>query len=376
MRNIGSTNNLTTTRIPKYGQYIFRGPTGPAGDTGPSITGGFTGNTGNTGHGVYFVAVNLPDGLTIYVNNNTAFDVSGVSGNAPTDTESYSRAVAYTFPPLNPLYTLQGVNPVGITLQTLPSSTIGFTLMFSNYYGLGGISLYYSGDDLVFHGLTSITILGITGAILAAAGNTAIGMINSNGIPVFRYQQNTVGITTEHVVSGVLNQFIQAVSTTGITNINLTNVSGITAFVGNPNNISTNFFYLSGNTWTNKQYYNTTYSGVTTNNGSTSGYITHDIFNISNTTTFGKRKIGSCCYCDSAGEKRCLDYVSENYCINVLNGNFLFSSCVDRRGIDCDDWGACCLPTGCIDTTRALCSRFGGSFHDDALCSQSPSPCI
>lgn len=377
MRNIGSTNTISAYGIPVSGQYSFRGPTGPTGETGSSGTGGFTGNTGNTGSGVIWIEINNPQGLTVHLQGNTKIDVfGGITGGIPVDSEHFARihtGNSQIRPVTSPQFFLSNeiTNWSGNTLQTSVSRHSGTTLQFLNYYGLGGISLYYSGDDLIIHGLTTNSNIGATGSILGAIGASAFGMMNSSGVPVFRYQEIASGITTEHIISGVLHQFIQTKNTNGITNINLTNINGITSYVGDVNNISSNFFYISGNTWANKQYYNTNFSGVTTSLGTTSGYISSNVFNVSNTTTFGKRKIGSCCYCDGGGGKRCLDYVLENHCIDYIDGTFSFAPCSQRRSADCDDWGACCLPGRCTDTTRALCIKFGGIFRNDRLCNNA-----
>jgi hypothetical protein len=53
------------------------------------------------------------------------------------------------------------------------------------------LSLYYSGDDLVFHGITtSNKSLGATGSILGAYGNTAFGLMDTAGNPVFKIHGN------------------------------------------------------------------------------------------------------------------------------------------------------------------------------------------
>jgi hypothetical protein len=378
MRNIGSSNKLFASSIALQGQYSFRGPTGPTGNTGPSSTLGNTGSTGNTGAGLILIGVNYPDGLSLYLDNGLIFDVSGVSGNTATQTESRDRSVSLgTGRPLT--FTSTTTSFGGITISGGPTRQTGLTLQYTNFYGKGGISLYYSGDNLVFHGVTTANVsLGPTGSVLGAFGNTAFGLIDAAGNPVFKYTEITSGITTGHVISGVLNQFIQTKNTTGITNINLLNTGSFTDYL---KQIKDTSFYdfieiktATSNVWTSRLTYNTSYSGITTTAGTTSGTFPSRIFRTDQgdpPVKYGKRKMGSCCYCDQSGKKRCIDYTTENYCVDYIDGTFLPAPCSERRSADCDDWGACCLPGRCVDTTRALCVKFGGNFKADRLCSQN-----
>ncbi len=151
----------------------------------------------------------------------------------------------------------------------------------------------------------------------------------------------------------------------------------MTAWVTNPWDSSINSFYKSGNTWTSKQHYHTSFKGVTglnQNIGIT--FISSDIFNDTNTTTFGKKIFGSCCYCNNDGSKTCLDYVSKEFCETTLNGSFSFTACANRRIQDCDDFGSCCINGTCVDTTRSICQKYGGSFDSSGSCSSLPPPCL
>lgn len=377
MRNIGSSNKFFASSIPLQGQYSFRGPTGPTGETGPSSTLGNTGNTGSTGAGIILVGVNYPDGLSLYLNNGLVFGVTGVSGNTATTEESRIRS-DFSLRPLS----ITSINTLfsGITVSGGASRQSGFTLFFTSLSGKGGLSLYYSGDDLVFHGITtSNKSLGATGSILGAYGNTAFGLMDTAGNPVFKYTETTVGITTGHLLSGTINQFIQIKNITGITNINLTPPASVREYLKQLSNTSSYIFnninqQSSVTEWTNRFYYNTTYSGVTTTIGTTFGEYPSRVFRSDSLAEppvkYTKRKMGSCCYCDGTGKKRCLDYTTEDYCVDYIQGTFLSIPCSQRRSADCDDWGACCLPGRCVDSTRALCVKFGGTFRADRICSQ------
>ena len=369
MSRLGSSN-IQIGNMPISNAFIgATGAIGPTGPTGP--TGDNTGATGSTGISVVFITKIDANGITVHLTDGTKISVTGLSGNAPTNFSSLLAS--------NP-YDVKGATGIGTNAFSIVSNNpvVGLTAYFkavsSNYY-LGGLSLTNVGSDVLFTGVTSAS-LGLCGTVLYALGNTANNLLNKYGNRVFRYQTVTSGSTTAHLASALMGSFLQAKNTTGITNVNLTNITGLTGLVTNPWNSSVNSFYKSGNTWTSKQIYHSSYKGVTGINQDTGiTFIVSDIFNDSNTTTYQNKLFGSCCYCNSSGAKTCLDYINQSFCENELSGTFSFNFCDNRRLQDCDDFGACCINGQCVDTNRTICLRYGGSFDKTTSCSAQPPPC-
>lgn len=350
----------------------FVGPTGPTGSTGATGPMGPIGATGLTGIGIAFITKINNDGITVHLIDGTKISVTGLSGNAPTNFTSLIASNPYN------VVAATGASPTSFQLN---SGALGLTAYFKAIKGVNGLSLTYTNNDLVFRGITgSSYALGLSGAVLASLGNTAGPLLDATGNRIFRYQTVTSGITTQHLATAVLGAFYQGKNTSGITNINLTNISGITAHIQNFYDASVNSFYLSGNTWESKQFYHSTFGGVTgPNNTSGITSIISPIFNVSpvNTVQFGTRIFGSCCYCDANnGKKTCKDYIKKTYCEGTdLQGSFSFKPCSSRRIQDCDDFGACCINGICKDTTKSICEKYGGTFDASASCSANPSPC-
>jgi len=369
MSRLGSSN-IPIGNMPIANTFIgATGSTGPTGPTGP--TGGNNGATGATGLGVAFITKIDANGITVHLIDGTKISVTGLSGNTPTD---FSGLVS-----TNP-FDIKGATGVDTNAFSIISNNpvTGLTAYFKSIAGSGGLSLTYSGDNLVFKGVTgtSSNALGVSGTVLYALGNTANALLDRTGNRVFRYQTVTSGSTTAHLASALMGSFLQGKNTAGITNVNLINITGLTALVTNPWDSSVNSFYKSGNTWTSNQIYHTSYKGVTgTNQNSGITYISSDIFNDTNTTTYQNKIIGSCCYCNSNGAKTCLDYITRYVCETNLSGNFSANPCIDRRTQDCDDFGACCINGTCVDTNRTVCLRYGGVFDSATSCSANPPPC-
>ena len=81
---------------------------------------------------------------------------------------------------------------------------------------------------------------------------------------------------------------------------------------------------------------------------------------------------GSCCFCQSdTTEIKCLDYVSNSYCIEV-GGSFSTSSCLNRISSgDCYNEGACCVNGKCINTSLEKCVQYKGTFFPGEVCAAS-----
>lgn len=81
---------------------------------------------------------------------------------------------------------------------------------------------------------------------------------------------------------------------------------------------------------------------------------------------------GSCCFCQSdTTEIKCLDYVSNSYCVEV-GGSFSTSSCLNRISSgDCYNEGACCVNGKCINTSLEKCVQYKGTFFPGEVCAAS-----
>jgi hypothetical protein len=344
--------------------YGATGGTGPTGATGP--TGG-TGATGATGNGVNFIQKINSDGITIFLLDGTQFTITGLSGNSAGSADFLTNPYGVTG--------ATGTNSLSFNIR---GSVSGLTATFKPVKGLGGLSLGYQGSDLIFRGLTTASGFGVTNAVLYSAGNTAAPVVDAGGLNnIFRYETHTSGSTTQHVARATISKFLQGKNSTGITNINLIDVAGVTAYVKNFADASVNSFYTSNGVWENKQWYNTSYkdvraivtpAGAVQNSGITS--TTNIVFRTQDTTPYALQEYGSCCFCDV--DKKCLDYVTRKYC-NSVSGTFSTETSCGTR-IQSEDsacakqLGACCVNGICVNGTQSLCAQFGGIYYANTSC--------
>ena len=338
--------------------------TGPTGATGP--TGG-TGNTGATGNGINFIRKIDSNGITIFLLDGTEFTITGLSGNSAGSSDF----------PTNP-YGVTGATGTGSLSFNIRGTVSGLTATFKPVKGLGGLSLGYQGSDLIFRGLTTGSGFGVTNAILYSAGNTAAPLVGAGGLNnIFRYETHTSGSTTQHVARATISKFLQGTNSTGITNINLINITGITSNIKNFADASVNSFYTNNGVWENKQWYNTSFkdvraivtpAGAVQNSGITS--TTNIVFRTQDTTPYALQEHGSCCFCNV--DKKCLDYVTRSYC-NSVTGTFSAKLSCDTRKNNRDaacysKIGACCINGTCVETTESQCTDFGGLFELGKTC--------
>lgn len=374
IRRIGSSYIPSKTTQANQG-FAFRGPTGPTGPRGETGNTGLAGNTGLTGIGVYLIQKINSNGITVYLTNNSKINLLGLCGNTATTADSFEA-----------LKSKPNIWGTGVTSDPnnkglhFPSPQTGFTIGFYSFKVSGGLTAYYSGNDIVFSGITTGYSIGITSAVLGSFGNTANILIDASNKSIFDYKEILHGVTTQPIAIAILGNFAQNKNINGITNINLLDLSsgatGLTAWLKNPWDTSVYSFYQKGNTWSNTQIYHSNYIEITGAVKTEKIYsTTSDIFNTSNTTIFGLRKYGSCCYCDGLPSYNCVDYVTERYCDN-LNGVFSSSvSCIDRgtnSSSNCGNYGACCFNGRCFDTTLNVCNKFGGVFNSGVDCLENP----
>ena len=354
------------------GSLSFLGPTGSTGPTGPTGPTGGTGATGATGNGVSYIQKINSDGITIFLINGTAISVTGLSGNSPLPSDF----------PANPYGVIGSTGTTSLSFN-IGGTVSGLTASFKPIRGLAGLSLTYSGSDLIFRGITSSSGFGVTNAILYSAGNTAAPLVDSSGLnTIFRYETHTAGSTTQPVAIATISKFLQGKNSAGITNINLVEISGITAYIKTFADTSVNSFYTNSGTWYNKQWYNSSYKDVKAllspatavqNSGVTSN--TNIVFRTQNTTPFALQEYGSCCFCSSG--KQCLDYVTRSYCSSV-SGTFSTTLSCNIRKNNGDSGcyasvGACCINGTCVETSQTQCESYGGVFETGKTCFNATS---
>ena len=235
------------------------------------------------------------------------------------------------------------------------------------------MSLTYTGNDLKF----AVTIptgaaIGVSGSALRSAGKTA-GTFDSS---IFKYQENTVGITTVNIAKIKVTQFAQA-NTQYNKNVQTTFSSASSVLTSTDGRKNTSFYQINpdGATVSTDVYYSTEWSKINNNNvaaGLTLQFRDQLVF--SNLVPYSM-ELGSCCFCNGSTLKGCIDYVNSSYCASFLNntGVFSYKSCVERKTRDCKDTGACCANGYCANTDKTTCLRINGTFYADKSCAAGNS---
>jgi hypothetical protein len=360
MSRIGtSTFDVTNIFIDTSAYRGNTGATGPQGNTGPD---GISGSTGNTGLGVSYILYTNSDGITVYLTDSSTIDVFGLSGNTFTE---------FTSTALDIYYKLSG------TTGTIPNQSFeikgvvsGLTATFKSIQWIGGFTSSYSGNDLIISGVTISGgyALGSFGSVLRSDGNTAAVFPSS----IFKYEENTVGLTTTNIAKVVIAQFNQSDK---INNKNINSLSSrIDDYLGYTANIAFQQYQIG--THAQSKINQTTIFSENTKIGETTGpkrIFRQDIaFNKADglQVTFSPYVYGSCCFCDGQGRPRCLDYVNPSVCSGLQNGVYSENSCSSRRTGNCRDVGKCCLTNGkCVDVDNFTCNRIGGTFNRNQICS-------
>lgn len=337
------------------------GPTGPAGNTGPD---GISGPTGNTGIGVSYILYVNSDGITIFLTDSTEIYVNGLSGNTFTDFTSTGTDVYYK---------LSGATGI-IPNQSfeIRGSVLGFTGSFKPIKWLGGLTSAYSGNDLIISGVTISGgyALGEFGSGLRSDGNTA----SVFPVNIFKYEENTAGLTTVHVARVALSQFHQGYETNN-TNITESLSTTINTYLGNTANIAFQQHQFSSTDGTIDRQTRTTlfseYAKVGAITGPKKIFRTEKTYNVDGGVgvPYSPFVYGSCCFCDADGRPRCIDYVNSNLCGTLINGTYSQQSCQDRKTGDCRDVGKCCINNKCQNLDNFTCKRLGGVFTRNQVCS-------
>lgn len=351
----------------------YRGSTGPTGPTGPQGQSGPVGNIGPRGTGVSTIIKNGSDGITVTLTDLTKIDVSGLSGNTFID---YSSVSAF--------YSIAGSTGVIINQSfEIKGAVQGLTAKFKPVYFFGGVTADYSGltKDVKISGIIGATIkVGEAGNILMGISNDVVEGFNTS---LFKYEENTVGITTVPVLKAKLNSFMYGLWM--LNNKNVVNVHRLESVTdSNLGNI------ISGNTLNvyfprivfdaNKKGITMITTLSTSHAKIKSGPSIKKIEFIDSVAPSGITKApysifgyGSCCYCDNTGKKRCRDFVDKTYCetstlSNGLGGKFSFKSCDQRKTSDCTAIAKCCINGICLDLELGECARLGGTSTPGSFC--------
>jgi hypothetical protein len=365
MNNIGySTFSTDTIHVDLSPYRGSTGPTGPRGNTGSN---GLTGATGNTGIGVSFILFTNTDGITVYLGDGTEIYVNGLSGPTYTDFSSTG---------LDVYYKMSG--STGIVLNQsfeIRGSVSGLTANFKPIKFMGGLTAIYSGSDVKISGITIAGgyALGETGAALRSSGNTAAAYLKS----LFKYEQNTAGITTVNIAKIKVSQFNQS-NTSYNQNLSSTSLNVSNFISGTTANIAFTQYDLS----TTPDIKRVNQVNIFSENAKIGGITGPKIIFRKETTykldqgvgvPYSVYEYGSCCFCDGSGRPRCLDYVNKSMCDTLQNGVFSQDSCSNRRTGNCADIGKCCFPTNgaCVDLTSFDCLRLGGNFTRNAICTSN-----
>lgn len=335
------------------------GPTGPTGNTGPD---GISGSTGNTGIGVLYIFKTNTDGITVYLNDGSKIDVTGLSGNTFTD-----------FTSINPdvYYSLSGAT--GIVPNTsfeIRGGVQGLTAYFKSIKWINGLTSKYSGNDLLISGVTigGGYALGEFGSVLRSRGKTA----SVFPISIFKYEENGIAGTTIHLATISTSQFHQS---SDLNNKNINSLSKtINDYVGNTANISfhqyeVNSQFLNRNNQVTIFSENTKIGKVT---GPNKIFRKELIYNFDGNSgvSLSTYIYGSCCFCDGQGKSRCIDYVNPSLCNTLINGTYSSDSCQNRRTGNCRDLARCCFPNkSCQNLDNFTCTRLGGTYFKNQICS-------
>lgn len=365
-----------SSRIPvissAIGENGFMGPTGATGPTGPS--GDYiTGASGPIGKSVlYALGISQDTVRIIYLTTPTTyFDLSGVQG--PTGNSSFGiYSVGYTG------FTSDAVFPV--------QSSTGLTLYFKSVTLKGEITGSYNSGNLVIQNTAGTFVGSLVPNTLLFIGLTLGGDDYYNIISALGtqyYERNFSGKTfssLENIFygfkeSGTSYNFNYLIDYTTNSNYPGLTLSINSSFYG----VTFSSLNVEGATYIVNNYYlkyGVSYDKILSNSGFTTEVIN---FNTSReftrkigSTTFIplNERIGSCCYCNTNGDRFCTDYMSKSYCINVMNGSWNSIPCYLRYNTeDCYPGGACCVNNKCIACSRDKCQSMGGLFIQGENCS-------
>lgn len=360
------------------------GATGPTGPTGP--TGGSSiGSTGNTGYGITGATSSAAGFVTFYI-GNTGSVTLGITG--PVGSDSTNSFVVLLGPTLgstlfSPFYTTdafeRSLNKIEIGSGETPKVK---SLLFTSLNGEIE-SVTESATQIVVKGKTfDVYPMGNTGELLFIKNGVAIGAretfwddsINqlTVGFDTFRETISTGNTGNIWWLGGIQNfetysLFTQSISggfTAGKSQI-------IEKWNGNFSFLANNGIYsIPQTTFGLEQKYFFGQTGATNVQLLARGITFTKGANQFLPQLLTDDKLGSCCFCPSGTtDKQCLDYVNRDYCINI-GGQFSTRPCVERAGTaDCFPDGACCVNGKCVNTNVDLCSKYGGVFFPDELCS-------
>jgi len=392
MANIYGSSNIVMQYSGATGFTGVTGHTGPTGPTGPT-GGSILGYTGNTGYGITGATSTSSGFITFYIGGTGTVSI-GITGSAGTDaTNSFVVLSGSTLDNNNasgitlfsPFYTTddleQDTNKIEISSGEKPKVK---SLLFTALNGEIE-SVVENTNQIVVRGKTFDTYpIGNTGELLYLSNGVAIGaretfyndIINQLTIGFDTFRQPISGNTGNiwsygnTQIFSTYSQFGQTLSsgfTAGKMQI-IEKWNGSDSFASNNGvyDIPNNQFDIQ-----QKYFFGTTGSG----SGTKVQFLSQGITFTKGSFQFLPQlltddKFGSCCFCpQDTNVKLCIDYCNRDYCIN-LGGQFSNRSCVERAGTtDCFPEGACCVNGKCVNTNLESCTKYGGVFFPDELCS-------
>lgn len=368
-----------SSRIPKVSSIIVTGefigpvgPTGPTGNQGPTVVG----QTGASGRYITNIEGISADSIRIYFNSYPWSDISQINGPTGSSTIIGDFSVGFT----------------GVTTDAyyLISSGDGITLFFKSIELVGEITAAYTSTDLIITGKTSeysgsfvpgsLLYIGATSSsdfyILTSAVNSKYSENYISGITYSSFESLLYGFYEENSSKNFNYSLNSTRDDSGLTLFVNTSFYGVTFDVISDEDLSSNS--------TPFLKYSLNYSGVCA-----SGFIS-SIISFSKKQNYNKtigsntnaplnELIGSCCYCDTDGNRFCNDYVNKTYCTGMLSGTWSSIPCYLRYNTDdCYAGGACCVNNKCVSCSQQKCLSMGGLFVPGENCSSigtCPSPC-
>ena len=363
----------------------FTGITGPTGNRGPTGE-SLRGFTGPTGIGIIGVTYVVGGGIS-FTNSrgNTLYaSFSGITGTSydgetprgillATGLTQLGYSVLYSYVDSYVLNNEAIVEPNSPDINPISGQTALYvrTLEFSGsaLKGKSADSSYIYLDGKTFGAARPI---GNTGEILYVSGANAFKSVDQS-----KYTEATNLLSValgpdRHPIHN--NQNVQ--TGTFVFGQNISGFSGPTGYAFFQNDFGQ--FSINNNKYqsaeTQKKSDVTLQIGTTGSDSLTFKFfgVTFDSANKFTPQIQTDDNFGSCCFCQSdTTEIKCLDYVSNSYCVEV-GGSFSTSSCLNRISSgDCYNEGACCVNGKCINTSLEKCVQYKGTFFPGEVCAAS-----
>lgn len=331
------------------------GTTGPTGNTGPYVIG----SSGPIGYGIQSIQYDsTTDGITFNFQNGLSAFFIGIRGTTG-------------FEPPFPI-----ISHTGSGDKFLDNINPGFTFIFRGISFSSGISASIISNTIYIENNPGETGSLIPNRLLTVKYNTVqqkyyLDSSDTANYKDFQYSGISYSVLdyiqrTPRDLLDSNNFNYSTGSTQGISHTGLT--LGIDAafygITGTENDLKTS-------TWTPYIRYRTDYFDVDGGSGITIGTIKFGQLGPFNKTILLGTTLGSCCFCDSDGDRLCYDYVNKDYC-DLMLGRFSSLSCAQRLDTnDCYEKRACCANGKCVNTSRQQCDKMNGFYNSTKICGVS-----